>query len=522
MSRLGEALKPLEEPWPAKLPLSELAARHRDVLAALSRHGKTKPRSPAVTAQSSRARSTNWRRARPRPACRSNRPTMSNCLPPRLPAASCAVPPQPGMRVRILGLLEARLTESDRVVLGGLVEGTWPPESRTDAWLSRPMRLELGLDLPERRIGLSAHDFAQLLGAREVILHARRQDRRRADRAVALRAAARRGRRRALATRARPRRQLSRLGARARPARDGHAGAAAGAETAARGAADKAFRSPRSSTGCAIPTRSTPSTSCGSRRSIRSTPNPAPPSAARSFTPRSANSRNASPRSCRPIRRANSSNWRRPHFAALDDYPEARAFWWPRFERIARWFARWEIERRAGISAHRRRDSRRNRNPARRRHVHAARHRRPHRARCRRPLHHPRLQDRLGAHREAGAHRARAAAHARSRDAAPGRLQGHSARRLGRRARLRAAQRRRAARRTKAAQVQGRHAGQPGRPRAGKAHGSSPSASPMRDQPYRSLVHPMWTTHYGDYDHLARVKEWSSTGGADDETGGGE
>jgi ATP-dependent helicase/nuclease subunit B len=39
---------------------------------------------------------------------------------------------------------------------------------------------------------------------------------------------------------------------------------------------------------------------------------------------------------------------------------------------------------------------------------------------------------------------------------------------------------------------------------------------------YRSLVHPMWTTHYGDYDHLARVKEWSSTGGAADESGGGE
>jgi inactivated superfamily I helicase len=32
------------------------------------------------------------------------------------------------------------------------------------------MRLELGLDLPERRIGLSAHDFAQLLGMPEVFL----------------------------------------------------------------------------------------------------------------------------------------------------------------------------------------------------------------------------------------------------------------------------------------------------------------------------------------------------------------
>ena len=31
--------------------------------------------------------------------------------------------------------------------------------------------------------------------------------------------------------------------------------------------------------------------------------------------------------------------------------------------------------------------------------------------------------------------------------------------------------------------------------------------------PYRSLVHPMWRTRYGEYDHLARVKEWSLTGG---------
>ena len=30
--------------------------------------------------------------------------------------------------------------------------------------------------------------------------------------------------------------------------------------------------------------------------------------------------------------------------------------------------------------------------------------------------------------------------------------------------------------------------------------------------------HPMWTTRYGDYDHLARVKEWSLTGGEDEET----
>jgi ATP-dependent helicase/nuclease subunit B len=73
-------------------------------------------------------------------------------------------------QLRIYGPLEARLTQSDRVILGGLVEGVWPPAPRVDPWLSRPMRHALGLDLPERRIGLSAHDFAQLLGAKDVIL----------------------------------------------------------------------------------------------------------------------------------------------------------------------------------------------------------------------------------------------------------------------------------------------------------------------------------------------------------------
>ncbi|GGF48249.1 double-strand break repair protein AddB [Azorhizobium oxalatiphilum] len=73
-------------------------------------------------------------------------------------------------RIRILGPLEARMVALDRVLLGGLAEGAWPPETRTDPWLSRPMRAELGLDQPERRIGLSAHDFVQAFGAREVVL----------------------------------------------------------------------------------------------------------------------------------------------------------------------------------------------------------------------------------------------------------------------------------------------------------------------------------------------------------------
>ena len=79
-------------------------------------------------------------------------------------------PEKPGAMLHIYGPLESRLMQTDRVIAGGLIEGVWPPAPRTDPWLSRPMRHDLGLDLPERRIGLSAHDFAQLLGTEDVIL----------------------------------------------------------------------------------------------------------------------------------------------------------------------------------------------------------------------------------------------------------------------------------------------------------------------------------------------------------------
>jgi ATP-dependent helicase/nuclease subunit B len=72
-------------------------------------------------------------------------------------------------RLSILGLLEARLVHADRVVLGGLNEGTWPPQSKEDAWLSRPMRATLGLPPPERRLGQTAHDFVQAAARADVI-----------------------------------------------------------------------------------------------------------------------------------------------------------------------------------------------------------------------------------------------------------------------------------------------------------------------------------------------------------------
>lgn len=73
-------------------------------------------------------------------------------------------------RLSILGPLEARLLHPDVLILGGLNEGSWPADADIDAWMSRPMRQRFGLPLPERRIGQSAHDIAQALGAPQVIM----------------------------------------------------------------------------------------------------------------------------------------------------------------------------------------------------------------------------------------------------------------------------------------------------------------------------------------------------------------
>jgi ATP-dependent helicase/nuclease subunit B len=73
-------------------------------------------------------------------------------------------------RLAIWGPLEARLQRADLLILGGLNEGTWPPAVETGPWINRPMRKALGLPQPERRVGLSAHDFASALSAERVLL----------------------------------------------------------------------------------------------------------------------------------------------------------------------------------------------------------------------------------------------------------------------------------------------------------------------------------------------------------------
>ena len=254
-------------------------------------------------------------------------------------------------RLRIYGPLEARLTQSDRVILGGLVEGVWPPAPRIDPWLSRPMRHELGLDLPERRIGLSAHDFAQLLGADDVILSH----------------AAKVGGAPAVASRF-----LHRLEAVAGEARWKAAKAAGEQYVRFAGELD----SPDEVKPVAQPAPKPPRATRPLKLSVTAIedwlrdpytiyakfilklapldPVDMPLSAADrgsaihdalgEFTQTFATTLPDDPAGA--LRGIGQK-----YFAPLMERPEARALWWPRFQRIAKWFSDWEIARRGNISA---------------------------------------------------------------------------------------------------------------------------------------------------------------------------
>jgi ATP-dependent helicase/nuclease subunit B len=86
-------------------------------------------------------------------------------------------PPQGGHpRVFIWGLIEARLQQTDLVVLGGLNEGVWPSSPAPDPWLAPAIRALLGLPGLERRIGLEAQQFAAGLGGPDVLITRARRD----------------------------------------------------------------------------------------------------------------------------------------------------------------------------------------------------------------------------------------------------------------------------------------------------------------------------------------------------------
>jgi ATP-dependent helicase/nuclease subunit B len=516
--RLGAALAPLEALGKAPQPLSELAKRHRAVVAALSDHdGK----------EIAFADSDGLKLADALDELAASNAAARLAVKPadyvELFAAAFADrvvhrPARPGFRVRILGPLEARLTENDRVVLGGLVEGTWPPESRTDAWLSRPMRLALGLDLPERRIGLSAHDFAQLLGARDVILtHAAK----------------------IAGAPTVPSRFLQRLAAVAGERWQ---------ETRVRGDAYLAWAReldrPEKVAPEPQPAPKPPAAVRPKRLSVTDIENwlrdpytiyakyilrlaPLDPvdmspgaaergtmihAAIGEFTQNFADALPPDP-AHEIVERG------RPHFATLEDFPEARAFWWPRFLRIARWFADWERQRRPGITAL------------------AAE------IRGEIPLANGvftlrGIADRIERHADGryvildyktGA--ARTEKQVRTGLAPQLTLEAAILRRGGF-ADIPAG--------SSVAQIGYvllKGGARPGEPKLIDFIEGTPDSQADRalgkleglaarfadeSEPYRSLVHPLWTTHYGDYDHLARVKEWSATGGEIDDIWGGE
>lgn len=72
-------------------------------------------------------------------------------------------------RVFIFGAMEARLQTMDMMVLGGMNEGMWPGQTANNPFLSRSMKTAIGLEPPERRIGQLAHDFEMANGTRHII-----------------------------------------------------------------------------------------------------------------------------------------------------------------------------------------------------------------------------------------------------------------------------------------------------------------------------------------------------------------
>lgn len=73
-------------------------------------------------------------------------------------------------RLKILGPIEARLQHFDRVIVGEVNENSWPQAAKADPWMSRPMKKDFGLPLPEKNIGVLAADFCSLLCGREVFI----------------------------------------------------------------------------------------------------------------------------------------------------------------------------------------------------------------------------------------------------------------------------------------------------------------------------------------------------------------
>ena len=72
--------------------------------------------------------------------------------------------------IAIWGELEARLMSPDLMILAAMNEDIWPPVADPGPWLSRGMRIGVGLEPPERQQGQAAHDFAMAIGNAQVLI----------------------------------------------------------------------------------------------------------------------------------------------------------------------------------------------------------------------------------------------------------------------------------------------------------------------------------------------------------------
>ncbi len=72
--------------------------------------------------------------------------------------------------VHIWGELEARLMNPDLMILAGVNEDIWPGPADPGPWLSRAMRVAVGLAPPERQQGQAAHDWEMALGNSRVLV----------------------------------------------------------------------------------------------------------------------------------------------------------------------------------------------------------------------------------------------------------------------------------------------------------------------------------------------------------------
>ena len=512
IGKLASALAPLEAIKAGGHTFAALAACHRDVIAGLSRGVDAKAAAFAGSDGTALARAFDELIASPSAASLAvSTPDYAELFQVTIADRIVRRPETRDVRVHIYGPLEARLQSVDRLVLAGLNEGTWPPETRSDPWLSRPMRAALGLDPPERRIGLSAHDFAQLLGAPEIVL----------TRAAKLAGAP-----------TVTSRFVQRIAA--------LAGVDRWKQVLARGhryvELARALDAPSQIKAAERPAPKPPLTARPSRLSVtaiedwlrdpytiyakyilRLYPLDAVDilpgardrgtvihGAIGDYTAAFADGVPADPQ--RELLALGDKR-----FAALIDFPEAKAFWWPRYRRIARWFAQWDRERRAGIQT-----------------LHAEI-----RGELKFPLGEREftlsaIADRIE-WRKDGSYaiidyktgQGRTEKQVRTGLAPQLTLEGAILRSGGFKS-LRPGSI------SEISYVTLRGGEPPGERKPINFKEGTPDTQADHalarlkelaasfenaDAPYLSLVHPMWSNHYGDYDHLARVKEWSLSGG---------